>query len=71
MTMGRIEVNVLTGKAELIPLTAEEIAAIAATPVPEPPPAPEVSIAQVRAMLATLGLTAEQTDNFLAAAAQI
>jgi hypothetical protein len=35
--MNRIECNVLTGEVELIPLTAEEIAAI---PPPAPPPVP-------------------------------
>jgi hypothetical protein len=38
MTMNRIEVNVITGEQQNIPLTAEEIAEIQGRPQPEPPP---------------------------------
>jgi hypothetical protein len=38
MTMNRIEVNVITGEQQTIPLTAEEIAEIQSRPQPEPPP---------------------------------
>jgi hypothetical protein len=40
MIMNRIEVNVLTGEQQIIELTPEEIAAIAALP-PPPPPGPD------------------------------
>ena len=36
--MNRIEVNVITGEQQTIPLTAEEIAEIQSRPQPEPPP---------------------------------
>jgi hypothetical protein len=35
--MDRIEVNVITGKQQIIPLTPEEIAEIQSRPQPEPP----------------------------------
>jgi hypothetical protein len=38
MTMNRIEVNVITGEQQNIPLTPEEIAEIQSRPVPPPPP---------------------------------
>jgi len=38
MTMNRIEVNVITGEQQTIPLTAEEIAEIQSRPQPEPTP---------------------------------
>jgi hypothetical protein len=38
MTMNRIEVNVITGEQQTIPLTAEEIAELQSRPVPLPPP---------------------------------
>jgi hypothetical protein len=38
MTMNRIEINVITGEQQNIPLTAEEIAEIQSRPQPEPPP---------------------------------
>jgi hypothetical protein len=38
MTMNRIEVNVITGEQQTIPLTPEEIAEIQSRPQPEPPP---------------------------------
>ena len=36
--MNRIEVNVITGEQQTIPLTPEEIAEIQSRPQPEPPP---------------------------------
>jgi hypothetical protein len=36
--MERIEVNVITGEQQIIPLTAEEIEEIMSRPQPEPPP---------------------------------
>ena len=36
--MNRIEVNVITGEQQTIPLTAEEIAEIESRPQPPPPP---------------------------------
>jgi hypothetical protein len=36
--MHRIEVNVITGKQQIIELTPEEIAEITSRPQPEPPP---------------------------------
>ena len=36
--MNRIEINVITGEQQNIPLTAEEIAEIQSRPQPEPPP---------------------------------
>ena len=36
--MNRIEVNVITGEQQNIPLTAEEIAELQSRPVPPPPP---------------------------------
>jgi hypothetical protein len=36
--MNRIEINVITGEQQTIPLTAEEIAEIQSRPVPPPPP---------------------------------
>jgi hypothetical protein len=36
--MNRIEVNVITGEQQTIPLTAEEIAELQNRPVPPPPP---------------------------------
>jgi hypothetical protein len=38
MTMNRIEINVITGEQQNIPLTAEEIAELQSRPVPPPPP---------------------------------
>jgi hypothetical protein len=38
MTMNRIEVNVITGEQQNIPLTAEEIAELQSRPQPEPTP---------------------------------
>jgi hypothetical protein len=38
MTMNRIEINVITGEQQTIPLTAEEIAEIESRPQPPPPP---------------------------------
>jgi hypothetical protein len=36
--MNRIEINVITGEQQNIPLTAEEIAELQSRPQPEPPP---------------------------------
>ena len=36
--MNRIEINVITGEQQNIPLTAEEIAELQSRPVPPPPP---------------------------------
>jgi hypothetical protein len=38
MTMNRIEVNVITGEQQTIPLTPEEIAELQSRPVPPPQP---------------------------------
>lgn len=50
--MERIEVNVITGEQQIIPLTAEEIEEIMSRPQPEPPP-----VLTTEQKLAAAGLT--------------
>ena len=61
--MHRIEVNVETGKQQIIELTAEEIAELQSRPQPEP--TPELTPAE---KLARAGLTVEDLKALLAEA---
>jgi hypothetical protein len=59
--MNRIEVNVITGEQQTIPLTAEEIAEVKSRPVMPPPP-PLTSVEK----LAAAGLTVAELRELLA-----
>jgi hypothetical protein len=58
--MERIEVNVITGKQRIIPLTAQEIAEIKSRPQPEP--IPELTAQQ---KLEAAGLTVAELQQLL------
>jgi len=58
--MERIEVNVITGKQRIIPLTAQEIAEIQSRPQPEP--IPELTAQQ---KLEAAGLTVAELQQLL------
>jgi hypothetical protein len=58
--MERIEVNVITGKQQIIPLTAQEIAEIKSRPQPEP--IPELTAQQ---KLEAAGLTVAELQQLL------
>ena len=58
--MERIEVNVITGKQQIIPLTAQEIAEIQSRPQPEP--IPELTAQQ---KLEAAGLTVAELQQLL------
>ena len=61
--MHRIAVNVQTGKQEIVPLTAEEVAEIESRPPAPEPPAPSVLTTEQK--LEAAGLTVAELKELL------